>query len=169
MGDHQIFLGLGGNIGKKSRIFKKTLSLIEARLGKIDRISPVYVSPPWGFEAREEFWNQVIVVNTRLTPREVLHETQKIEAYFGRKRESGRYLSRRMDIDILFYDQLVLVSEELSIPHPLVERRKFVLIPLASVSPDFRHPVTGKSVTEMISECDDLAEIKPLDPPDLKG
>ena len=104
----------------------------------------MYVSPPWGFEAREEFWNQVIVVNTRLTPREVLHETQKIEAYFGRKRESGRYLSRRMDIDILFYDQLVLVSEELSIPHPLVERRKFVLIPLASVSPDFRHPVTGK-------------------------
>lgn len=167
MGDHQIYLGLGGNIGKKSRIFKKTLSLIEARIGTIDRISPVYVSPPWGFEAREEFWNQVVVVNTRLTPREVLHEILEIEASFGRKREPGRYLSRRMDIDILFYDQLVLISEELSIPHPLIEHRKFVLVPLASVSPAFRHPVTGKSVTEMILECDDQAEIRPLDPPVL--
>ncbi len=162
MEDHQLYLCLGGNIGKKSQIFQKSLFFIENRIGRIEQSSPLFISPPWGFVAKEEFWNQVIVVVTMLTPPEVLREIRKIESYFGRNRESGRYLSRRMDIDILFYDQLILKTEELTIPHPLMEHRKFVLMPLAHISPGFLHPVTGKSVAQMVTDCDDPSEVREL-------
>ena len=164
MGESQLYLCLGGNIGNKSQIFKKTLLFIGETIGRIDRVSPLIVSPPWGFEAKTAFWNQVVVVATLLSPAEVLQEIRKIEAFFGRMRVSGRYISRRMDIDILFYDQLVLETEELSIPHPLIGRRRFVLAPLALLSPEFRHPGTGKTMAEMLAECEDPSAVQILNP-----
>ena len=164
MGEYQLYLCLGGNIGNKSQIFKKTLLFIGETIGRIDRVSPLIVSPPWGFEAKTAFWNQVVVVATLLSPAEVLQEIRKIEAFFGRMRVSGRYISRRMDIDILFYDQLVLETEELSIPHPLIGRRRFVLAPLALLSPEFRHPGTGKTMAEMLAECEDPSDVQILNP-----
>lgn len=164
MGEYQLYLCLGGNIGNKSQIFKKTLFFIGKTIGRIEQVSPLFVSPPWGFEAKTAFWNQVVVVATLLTPAEVLQEIRKIEAFFGRKRVSGRYISRRMDIDILYYDQLVLETEDLSIPHPLIGRRRFVLAPLALLSPEFRHPGTGKTMAEMLAECEDPSDVQILNP-----
>jgi 2-amino-4-hydroxy-6-hydroxymethyldihydropteridine diphosphokinase len=164
MGEYQLYLCLGGNIGNKSQIFKKTLLFIGETIGRIEQVSPLIVSPPWGFEAKTAFWNQVVVVATLLSPAEVLQEIRKIEAFFGRMRVSGRYISRRMDIDILFYDQLVLETEELSIPHPLIGRRRFVLAPLALLSPEFRHPGTGKTMAEMLAECEDPSAVQILNP-----
>ena len=125
MEEHQLFLCLGGNQGNKSEIFNTTRKLIAENIGTLRNISPVYASPPWGFKAHSAFWNQVLEVSTSLSPEEVLIQIHKIEAGFGRKRIAGKYLSRKMDIDLLFYDSLVMESELLILPHPLLALRRF--------------------------------------------
>ena len=155
MAGHQLILSLGGNLGNKAEIFAETLDLIQKDIGDIQLVSPVYETPPWGFEAAGLFWNQVILVKTGLNPAEVLLAIRDIESHFGRERQPGRYLSRKMDIDILFYDNLVLQTDELTIPHPLMASRRFVLAPLADVVPDLIHPVSGLTVSRMLEVCED--------------
>lgn len=159
MGKHQLFLCLGGNLGNKDKIFAKTFDLIKRKIGDELAVSSVYSSHSWGFESKKEFRNQVIIVETSLSPLVVLKEIRKIEDCFGRKRVPGVYLSRKMDIDILFYDSLVSDSKELIIPHPLIANRRFVLVPLSEISPGFIHPGTGKCMAEMLSECTDLSPV----------
>lgn len=155
MGYHQLFLSLGGNLGDKSEIFRETRELIRKKIGPEVVLSSVYASEPWGFSSDDEFWNQVMGVATLLTPRSVIREIQKIENHFGRKRETGIYLSRKMDIDLLFYDSLIVDEEDLVIPHPFIACRRFVLTPLAEVIPGFIHPATGKNMSLMLEECSD--------------
>ncbi len=162
MGKHQLFLCLGGNLGNKDEIFSKTSDLIKRKIGDELAASSVYSAQPWGFESESEFRNQVIIVETSLSPHDVLKEIRKIEDYFGRERLPGVYLSREMDIDILFYDFLINDSKELVIPHPLIAYRRFVLVPLAEISPGFIHPVTGKSIAEMLDECKDLSRVNKI-------
>lgn len=166
MEEHQLFLCLGGNQGNKSEIFNTTRKLIAENIGTLRNISPVYASPPWGFKAHSAFWNQVLEVSTSLSPEEVLIQIHKIEAGFGRKRIAGKYLSRKMDIDLLFYDSLVMESELLILPHPLLALRRFVLVPLADIAPDRVHPVTGKSVHQMLTETTDPSEVTRVTPPE---
>ncbi len=155
MGDHQLYLCLGGNLGNKDEIFSETLILIGRKIGECSRLSPAYVSPPWGFRSRYPFRNQVVQLVTTLSPADVLKKIKEIENHFGRARSTGRYLSRKMDIDILFYDDLVITSEPLTIPHPLLAERRFVLTPLADIAPEFIHPVNGKTVSSLLAECAD--------------
>lgn len=164
MAEHQLILSLGGNLGNKALIFQETSVLIEECIGKVKLSSPIYETPPWGFESEHAFWNRVLVVSTSLLPHEVLQEIRLIEKKYGRQRKKDVYLSREMDIDILFYDHNVIVTEDLTIPHPLVGQRRFVLAPLADILPGFRHPQTGKSIIEMLEECPDQSEIKRLFP-----
>lgn len=164
MSEHQLILSLGGNLGNKAIIFRETSDLIEEHIGVIKLSSPVYETPPWGFVSKHPFWNRVLVVFTRLLPHEVLQEIRRIEKKFGRQRDKDVYLSRKMDIDILFYDHLVIATEDLTIPHPLIGQRRFVLAPLADILSGFNHPVTGKSISEMLKECPDQSEIKKLYP-----
>ena len=159
MGVHQLILCLGGNLGNKSEIFRETYSLIAYSLGKIMDESPVYQSPPWGFQAKNNFWNQVLRIETNLTPEDIFKEICTIETHFGRRRNSGRYSSRRMDIDILFYDDWIVQTDALTIPHPHISSRKFVLAPLNDIMPGFKDPVTGKTISELYAACEDLSEV----------
>jgi 2-amino-4-hydroxy-6-hydroxymethyldihydropteridine diphosphokinase len=159
MAGHQLFLSLGGNLGDKKEIFTSTIRMIENRIGHPVKISSVYESPSWGFRSRHFFWNQVLEVETALSPEEVLTEIRSIEKFFGRKRRSGDYLSRKMDIDILFYDDIILENDELTLPHPMIAFRRFVLEPLSEVAPDFFHPVLMDKVIHILSRCKDSAEV----------
>lgn len=159
MGDHQLILSLGGNMGNKTEIFAETRSMIRQMIGLIQDESPTYETPPWGFESSDHFHNQVILISTGLTPHEVLQKIKEIESHFGRERKRGIYLPRKMDIDILFYDNMIIADEVLTVPHPLIPQRRFVLIPLSDLVPDLSHPVTGKTVTEMLEVCTDRSFI----------
>lgn len=155
-----LFLGLGGNTGDQPAIFSETLRLIASGVGKIGKISPVYASPPWGFESNDYFWNMAVEVDTEWSPIQVLETINGIEERFGRVRKPGVYLSRQMDIDILLYDQLIIESSALTIPHPLMTIRRFVLEPLARIAPQVIHPLSGNTILELLAACPDTSEIR---------
>lgn len=156
---HHVFLGVGGNIGNKQQNFEKAGLFIEREIGKISKQSSVYETPPWGFLAEEDFWNQVILVETELTPDELLAKIQQIEMFFGKKREAGYYVSREMDIDILYYDDLSITSDTLIIPHPRIAQRLFVLVPLTEIAPGFEHPVLKMTNRQLLENSNDQSVI----------
>lgn len=162
MGLHQLILSLGGNVGNKAENFHRVKEILALTVGEITVISNIYESPAWGFDSQDLFWNQVVIIKTRLDPYEILEEIGKIEAGFGRIRLAHGYASRQMDIDILFYDDLIILTPELTIPHPMIALRKFVLVPLADIVPSFLHPMTGEKVTDLLDKCPDEAELKKI-------
>ena len=159
---NEVFILLGGNLEDKSKIFEDTRKLIGERIGLITEQSSVYVTEPWGFES-EVFWNQALIVQTSLNPPEILHNTQTIEIMMGRVKKSDQYEARVMDIDLLFYNDLVLNIPDLTLPHPKMGDRKFVLIPLNEIAPNKCHPVTGLKVQEMLRLCSDKLNVERLD------
>jgi 2-amino-4-hydroxy-6-hydroxymethyldihydropteridine diphosphokinase len=160
---HHVFLGIGGNIGNKPENFRKVHKLVETGIGNISAKSSVYESPPWGFHADENFWNQVLKAETELTPAEVLSEIEKMESSFNRKRHSECYTSREMDVDILYYDDIFIETEELIIPHPRLHQRLFVLVPLTEIAPGFKHPLYRMTSKQLLENCKDESVIKKLD------
>lgn len=150
---------LGGNVGDKSKIFQQTKKLISERIGLIIKESSVYATEPWGFES-DLFWNQAIATVTELDPYEILIQTQSIEKEMGRLTKSTNYEARTIDIDLLFYDNLVLEMPDLTIPHPKMGERRFVLIPLAEIASNICHPKTGLSVQEMLQKCRDPLRVE---------
>jgi 2-amino-4-hydroxy-6-hydroxymethyldihydropteridine diphosphokinase len=155
----EVFILLGGNVGDKSKIFNKTTKLIAERAGKIIKRSSIYVTEPWGFES-DLFWNQALIISTSLNPYELLIQTQAIEAEMGRIKTSAAYEARKMDIDLLFYDELLIEIPDLKIPHPRIGERKFVLIPLNEIAPEKRHPGTGLTICEMLEICSDTMRVE---------
>lgn len=160
---HKVFLGIGGNIGNKHINFQKVVKIIEKQLGEITKKSSVYETPPWGFDTEENFWNQIIIIQTKLSPSDLLKNIHEIEKQFGRTRKSTNYASREMDIDILYYDDLYLETEDLIIPHPKMQLRKFVLVPLNEIAPDFKHPLLRFTSFQMLENCKDASVIFKLD------
>lgn len=149
----------GGNQGDARALLRKAEAMIEAQIGRVVARSSHYESEPWGFEAEQSFWNQVLVVDTPLEPFALLDAIHEVEQALGRNRleegaqkaQSGaRYCSRTMDVDILLYDEQVISTEQLEIPHPRMGERSFVLRPLVEVMPEHRHPTTGETFTEML-------------------
>ena len=147
------YLGLGSNLGHKRRNIESALALISERVGEIRTLSDFYETHPWGYKSKETYLNIAIAVETELKPAELLISTQAIERDTGRKNKTinGEYRDRTIDIDILLYDDLILQSTTLTIPHPLMHRRTFVLQPLAEIAPHVIHPVLGKSIEELYS------------------
>jgi len=130
-----VYLGLGSNLGNKEGNLKKAIVFLRD-LGKVISVSSFYQSKPWGFESENDFLNAAISIETSLSPFELLAGTQEIEKKMGRTSKSnGSYSDRIIDIDILLYDDLALDTPELKIPHPLLQERDFVLIPLAEIRP----------------------------------
>lgn len=160
---HHVFLGLGGNIGNKQQNFEKVKLYIEKEIGEIVEQSSVYETPPWGFLAKENFWNQVLHVKTKLEPDELIVKIQKIERLFGRKRDAGYYVSREMDVDVLYFDDLSLTSDNLIVPHPKIEQRLFVLMPLIEIAPNFKHPVLKMTNRQLLDKCKDESSIKRIE------
>jgi 2-amino-4-hydroxy-6-hydroxymethyldihydropteridine diphosphokinase len=157
---HQVFLSIGGNLGNKRANFDKVYTHIQNELGYIILRSSVYETPAWGFDSEDPFWNQVLCIETHLNPSEILEKIKKIDAAFGRKRNSEGYSSREMDVDILYFDDQTINTENLTIPHPLMHKRLFVLVPLAEIAPRFVHPVLKLISIEMQNSCEDKSEIK---------
>ena len=135
---HQVYLGLGTNLGDKEANLKAAVEEIGKRVGEVTSLSAFHVSEPWGFTSEHTFLNAVCCVLTDFRPMEVLRLTQDIERSLGRLKKSvdGHYSDRLIDIDILLYDDLHLSSPELTIPHPLMWQRDFVMIPLREIAPD---------------------------------
>jgi 2-amino-4-hydroxy-6-hydroxymethyldihydropteridine diphosphokinase len=138
-GVHQVYLGLGSNLGNRRALLKRAVRLIGERVGEVTRQSTFIETEPWGFESANKFLNAVILCETDMTPREVLEATQQIERDMGRQKTVHRtslhrtYTDRPIDIDILLYDDLTVDEPDLKIPHPLMEQRDFVMIPLREI------------------------------------
>ena len=160
---HEVYLGIGGNIGKKKFNFLKTYILIKKKLGKVLQASSVYETPPWGFNSPDNFWNMVIKIETDLSPDELIAGIISIEDSFCRVRTEGIYRSRKMDIDILYYDNIVLDSITLTIPHPKIQDRLFVLVPLSEIAPEHKHPLLKMTTLELLENCKDRSAIKKIE------
>ncbi|MBP6977610.1 MAG: 2-amino-4-hydroxy-6-hydroxymethyldihydropteridine diphosphokinase [Bacteroidales bacterium] len=143
------FLLLGGNLGDRERMLETAVGHLVKSSGALLASSSIYETQPWGNHEQPLFLNQVICLETRLSPSELLDEIQAIELRMGRKRNGHRYQPRPMDIDILFYDDIILQSERLTIPHPLLHKRAFTLIPLMEIAPGLIHPVLNRSIDEL--------------------
>ena len=143
-----VYLGLGSNLGDRRKEIESALALIVGRVGVIHAVSRFYETQPWGYDSREQYLNVATKVETALKPTELLLVTQTIESDIGRhhKTINGEYLDRPIDIDILIYDDLILQTPTLTIPHPLMHQRAFVLQPLAEIAPHVIHPVLQKTI-----------------------
>jgi len=165
---HRAALLIGGNQGDRHSLLLQATDLIRQRIGSVALLSSIHETEPWGdFEIQnseseiQNFLNQALVVDTPLSPHDLLHEALAIEHTLGRRRKllpppssllPRQYSSRPIDIDIIFYDSEVIDEPDLTVPHPRMHLRRFVLEPLAEVMPDYVHPVLGKSVAEMLAE-----------------
>ena len=153
---HSCFLLLGSNLGNKQDFIVGALQEIESDIGEIEISSGMYATEPWGFESNEEFVNMVIRVKTKLSANDVLRQIHTIENNFGRTRHSKTgYSSRKLDIDILFYDQVIMETESLEIPHPRLHKRRFALEPMLEIAPVMVHPKLNKTIEELHRECQD--------------
>lgn len=143
-----VYFGLGTNLGDKERNLCTAIDKIRERIGKVTSQSAFYASDPWGFESTNSFLNAVICAETSISPIQLMEETQKIEKEIGRNKKSvnGLYSDRVIDIDILLYDDLMLHTENLTIPHPLMTERLFVMKPLCEIAPELVIPGTEKTV-----------------------
>lgn len=135
---HIVYLGLGTNLGDKEANLRMAVEEIRKRVGEVTSLSAFYTSEPWGFQSDNSFLNAVCCVSTNLSPTKTLTITQDIERFLGRLKKSigGVYSDRVIDIDILLYDDLHIDTPELTIPHPLMWQRDFVMIPLREIAPD---------------------------------
>ena len=145
------YLALGTNIGNKRRNMITAAALLAERVGDVLALSGFYETEPWGFQSENTFLNAALQLDTSLSPLELLKATQEIEIEMGRTQKSnGAYQDRIIDIDILLYDNLVLQTPELTLPHPLMHERLFVMEPLAEIAPNVIHPVFKKPVISLL-------------------
>jgi len=152
---NNVFLGLGSNIGDRKRYLQEAIDEIrKIHDTKIVKLSSLYETEPWGFKEQGEYLNAVIEIETNTNYPELLKEVKNIEIRLGRDK-TDKWKSRKIDIDILFFGDLVYEGENLQIPHKHIEDRNFVLVPLNEIEPDFIHPVTKKKISEILQNSKD--------------
>ncbi len=157
-----VFLITGGNIGERKENLQRASNLVSERIGTIEKCSAIYETEPWGIIDQPSFYNQVLVVKTNMTAQEVLDSILKIEEEMGRKR-TVKNAARIIDIDILFFNDEIVNEQNLTIPHPHISERRFVLLPLKEVSPEMIHPVFKKSIIDLLSLTNDELKVTALD------
>ena len=150
----RLYLSLGTNLGNKRENLTRAIELLSLALGKCIAVSQFIETAPWGFDSENSFLNCVAAFETALAPMQLLDMTESIERELGRTQKSnnGHYRDRIIDIDILLYGDNIIVSDRLTIPHPLMHKRDFVLEPLAEIAPETQHPVLHKSIKQLMEE-----------------
>ena len=157
-----VYLSLGSNIGDRQLFLQLAIGLITYRIGEVKQVSSIVETPAWGFEG-DAFYNACLSLETALSPQKVLEELLTIEKILGRKRKRTKeYQARNIDLDILLFGEEIIHSHNLSIPHPRMEKRNFVLAPLAEIAPDTLHPILNKSLEQLYLETEDTALINPI-------
>ena len=148
------YILFGSNLGDKEALLERACALINNRCGMLVERSSAYLTEPWGFEAEEWFLNELLVVETELEPDALMDALLKIEAELGRVRhpEIEGYCSRTADLDILYYGDKIINTSKVTIPHPRLHLRKFALMPLCEIIPDFLHPVFNLSQTQLLEK-----------------
>ncbi len=150
-----LYIGLGSNLGNRKEHLDKAVLEIKNSVGKIIAVSDYCISEPWGFESKNDFLNAVLAVDTTMHLTDILHKTQEIEKKMGsavhRKRDGG-YTDRIIDIDLLASGGEIICNSELTLPHPRMHERLFVMVPFVSVAPGWIHPVFHKTAKDLLSE-----------------
>lgn len=136
--EHRLYIGLGSNLGDRKALIEEALQLIDERVGEVQRVSSFYDTEPWGFQSDNRFLNAAALVITTLSPRQCLKEAQHIERLLGRdeKTVDGQFHDRPIDIDLLMYDDVHIETPELTLPHPHIQERDFVQMPLQEIMED---------------------------------
>ena len=158
---HRVYLGIGTNLGDRRDNLDKTLSYLPRLLGKVLKSSSIYESKSWGIADQPDYLNMVVAVQTYQSPHNTLSTILAIEHMMGRRR-AMKWGSRLIDIDLLFYDDVQLTSTNLTIPHPFIQDRNFVLAPLNEIAPDFIHPTLMISIATLLKNCKDQLACNPL-------
>jgi len=154
----EIYLHLGSNIGNKEQHINSAVEMIEERVGEVKARSSFYTTEPWGVDDQEEYKNIAVHCNTVMSPETLLNAVLSIETALGRERKN-RWGSRKIDIDIIFYGSETIVESKLIIPHRLMHKRNFVLVPLMEIAADFVHPTLGLTVEELYTSSEDLKDV----------
>ena len=154
-----VYLLLGSNIGNSKTSLAKAITQIEKQIGTITRLSNLYTTAAWGNARQPDFLNRVIIVKTALSALQTMQTILVIEEEMGRIR-TVKNAPRIIDIDILFFNKEIIELEQLSIPHPQIQNRRFVLVPLNQLSPNLMHPVLKSSVHQLLLHCPDRLNVK---------
>ena len=147
-----VYLQLGSNLGDRLSILNTAASKISTQVGDLLLLSKIYQSSPWGVEGQGDFLNQVILIESRYSAKLILEIILNIEKELGRVRIE-KWGERVIDIDILFYDDEIIEASDLCVPHKYISKRKFVLLPLNEIAPNFIHPKYDKTITQLLEEC----------------
>ncbi|MEY8869536.1 2-amino-4-hydroxy-6-hydroxymethyldihydropteridine diphosphokinase [Meridianimaribacter flavus] len=159
---NKVYIALGSNKGDRLKHLQDAVDLIFKQIGKVNIISKVYNTPALGFES-DDFLNTCLLIETPLEAKDVLQQLLQIETQLGRQRtENSGYEARTIDLDVLFFNDEIIESKDLVVPHKELHKRKFVLQPLFDIAPKYQHPVYQKSITELLQDCDDKSAIETI-------
>jgi len=156
-----VYLCIGGNLGEREANLEEALEFIDFNMGDVQATSSIYESEPWGMKDVPHFLNQVVQIQCELSNDDLLLEISELEEFFGRQRSKEGYVSREMDIDVLFIDQEIIETDSLRVPHPRMHERRFVLEPITEIAPDFTHPEAKKTMRELLDSCTDKGQVTP--------
>lgn len=161
---NEAYILLGSNMGDRIELISKANLAIELQCGTITKKSSLYESEPWGFDAETPFVNQAILLYTELEAHKLLSTLLQIEADLGRTRNPDKkgYSSRPIDIDILYYNNDIINTSDLIVPHPRLQLRKFALIPLTEIAPNHTHPILLKTNAELLNQCTDPLKVEKI-------
>lgn len=150
----KVYFSIGSNKGNRSGLINEAIDKIDIIIGKVVQKSSIYETKSWGFNSNN-FYNICILLESTLTPELILNKILTIEKDMGRLKTTDQYSDRCIDIDILFFDNMIVNSKSLEIPHPRIQLRKFVLTPMLELTPDLIHPILNKSIRQLELECVD--------------